>query len=121
MSVQFTDIMQTIAHLNKIQERVKKKATPLVTQEFVKDANNLAPFDTGNLVNSSMINSDFDNGWAIWSTPYVRRLYYNPQYNFSKDSNQNAGGLWAERAKAENGKKYKAMFVKIHNMEKRRK
>ena len=29
-----------------------------------------------------------------FSTPYARRLYYNPQYNFRQDQNPNAQGMW---------------------------
>ena len=28
------------------------------------------------------------------STPYARRLYYHPEYNFSKEENPNAGAEW---------------------------
>ena len=36
-----------------------------------------------------------------WHTVYARRLYYNPQYNFSRDKNPNAQGKWFEAAKRE--------------------
>ncbi|MGH1117209.1 minor capsid protein, partial [Bacillus paranthracis] len=36
----------------------------------------------------------------VWNTPYARRLYYNPHYNFSKDENPYASGLWFELAKS---------------------
>ena len=32
----------------------------------------------------------------ISDTPYARRLYYHPEYNFNKKNNPNAGGLWFE-------------------------
>lgn len=32
----------------------------------------------------------------VHSTPYARRLYYHPEYNFSKDENPNARGKWFE-------------------------
>ena len=51
--------------------------------------------------------SDFEKGKVIWQTPYARRLFYNPQYNFSKDANPNARGLWAEHAKSVHKDKYK--------------
>ena len=30
----------------------------------------------------------------VSDTPYARRLYYHPEYNFLKIHNPNAGGLW---------------------------
>lgn len=32
----------------------------------------------------------------IFDTPYARRLYWNPQYNFRKDKNINAQGKWMQ-------------------------
>lgn len=30
----------------------------------------------------------------VSSTPYARRLYFHPEYNFNKSENPNAGGRW---------------------------
>ncbi len=59
------------------------------------------PFDTGNLQNEATFvdGSDAMNGRValITSTPYARRLYYHPEYNFQKKENPNAGGLWLKQ------------------------
>ena len=56
------------------------------------------PFDTGNLQNESTFVevSEASRGKVtlVSSTPYARRLYYHPEYNFQKDENPNAGGEW---------------------------
>lgn len=56
------------------------------------------PFDTGNLQNESTFVevSEASRGKVtlVSSTPYARRLYYHPEYNFQKDENQNSGGEW---------------------------
>ena len=58
------------------------------------------PFDTGNLQNESTFvdYSESKNGKAtlVSSTPYARRLYYHPEYNFQTDENSNAKGNWYE-------------------------
>ncbi|MEH7105109.1 minor capsid protein [Bacillus velezensis] len=72
----------------------------LLSSEVLKDANYYAPQDTSNLIRSSQRSSDFEKGKLIWDTPYAKKLYYNPQYNFSKDRNPNARGLWFEAAKS---------------------
>lgn len=60
----------------------------------------VVPRDTGNLQNESMF-VDFSQSKSgkvtlAHSTPYARRMYYHPEYNFSKDENPNAKGLWFE-------------------------
>lgn len=32
----------------------------------------------------------------VFNTPYARRLYFHPEYNFRKDDNPNAKGKWLE-------------------------
>ena len=105
---QFDDIQDTLKPLSKIIERTVALSVPLVSEAFRDDSNYYAPMDTGDLKRSSILHSDLDNGIIRWVTPYARRLFYNPQYNFSKDSNPFARGLWAEVAKEENSDKYKA-------------
>lgn len=68
--------------------------------QILKDSNYHAPQDKANLIESGVRNTDPGSGKIIWDTEYAKRLYYNPQYNFSKDKNPNAGGLWFERAKS---------------------
>ena len=56
------------------------------------------PFDTGNLQNESTFvdtsHSSEGDVTLVSSTPYARRLYFHPEYNFKKDENPNAGGEW---------------------------
>ncbi len=56
------------------------------------------PFETGNLQNESTFvdYSDSKQGKVtlVSSTPYARRLYYHPEYNFQTNENSNAQGEW---------------------------
>lgn len=58
------------------------------------------PRDTGALQNEgtyvdrSKINECIVS--IVHNTPYARRLYFNPQFNFRKDKNPNAQGKWWE-------------------------
>jgi hypothetical protein len=70
-------------------------------QQVLKDANYFIPFYEGILRDSAINASSIGEGRIVWNTPYARRLYYNPQFNFSKDRNPNARGLWFESAKAQ--------------------
>lgn len=78
----------------------------ILDNEVIKDSNYYAPEDQKYLQMSALAASKIGDGSVIWNTPYARRLYYNPQYNFSKDKNPNAGGLWFERAKAQKREKW---------------
>jgi len=56
------------------------------------------PFDTGNLQNESTFVDYSESGQGkvtiVSNTPYARRLYYHPEYQFQKKENPNAGGQW---------------------------
>ena len=58
------------------------------------------PFDTGNMQNDNTHEdySKSDKGQVslITSTPYARRMYYHPEYNFKTTENANAQGNWYE-------------------------
>ncbi|UNP84825.1 minor capsid protein [Bacillus mycoides] len=77
-----------------------QKAQFALDQQVLKDSNYFIPKDTGELERSSIRFIRPGEGHIEWNTPYARRLYYNPQYNFSTDVNPNAQGLWLEAAKA---------------------
>ncbi|MGR6008090.1 minor capsid protein [Bacillus cereus] len=88
------------AHMEAKAEEAINKAQFALDQQVLKDSNFYIPKDTGELERSSIRFSRPGEGHIEWNTPYARRLYYNPQYNFSKQPNQNARGLWFEEAKA---------------------
>lgn len=58
------------------------------------------PFDTGAMQNRSMIidSTKAAQGQVrlVTDTPYARRLYFHPEYNFRQDKNPNAQGKWLE-------------------------
>ena len=72
-------------------------ADALVTD--LRDSHTM-PFDTGNLQNDSTFLDDSQKEQGrvsvVSSTPYARRLYYHPEYNFRTTNNRNAGGKWFE-------------------------
>ena len=58
------------------------------------------PFDTGALQNNSTFVDDSKKNQnkvsVVSDTPYARRLYFHPEFNFQKEKNPNAGGQWFE-------------------------
>ncbi|MED2978196.1 minor capsid protein [Bacillus swezeyi] len=72
----------------------------IVDSQVLKDSNRYIAFDTGELARSGVRSTEPGSGKVIWDMPYGRKMYYNPQFNFSKDKNPLAGGLWFERARS---------------------
>ena len=72
-------------------------ADALLTE--IKDEQ-VMPFRTGNLQNDSTFvddNKRMEGRVSIVSTtPYARRLYFHPEYNFNRGNNAHAGGKWFE-------------------------
>ena len=58
------------------------------------------PFETGHLQDDATFvdcsQSQQGRVTLVSSTPYARRLYYHPEYNFQTDENPFAGGKWFE-------------------------
>lgn len=56
------------------------------------------PKDTGTLSEASTFLYDAESRTGVVAivsdTPYARRLYYHPEYNFQTSENKNAGGKW---------------------------
>ena len=78
------------------------------------------PFDTGNLQNDSTFldDSQKEKGRVsiVSATPYARRLYYHPEYDFRHTSNAKAGGKWFEPYISGNRTDFlKDTFAKLFN------
>ena len=66
----------------------------------------VVPMDVGTLQESGYVNTDESSNGSVdivFNTPYARRLYFHPEYNFRTDNNPNAKGKWMEDW-TENGK-----------------
>lgn len=81
-----------------MQARALSQTADAMLTELVDDM--VMPFDVGTLQNEGTFVDDrlSNKGKVqiIHDTPYARRLYYNPQYNFNQDKNPNARGEWWE-------------------------
>lgn len=81
----------TEAQITALEETAEALHTEVVQAEVM-------PRDTGTLQNESTFvdTSDSASGRVsiISSTPYARRLYYHPEYDFQKYENAFAQGKW---------------------------
>ena len=87
-----------IRELSEMQVKALEQTAEALHTEVVQAQ--VMPFDTGNLQNESTFvdTSKSKQGKVsiVSSTPYARRLYFHPEYQFSKDENPNAKGKWFE-------------------------
>jgi hypothetical protein len=83
------------------------KALPMLTEEILNDCNQYCKEDTGALIASSMMHSDFKRGIMKWQTPYARRQYWEIRTAY-KDVNPRATWKWVHVAKA----KYQAKWAR---------
>ncbi|MFT4107741.1 MAG: hypothetical protein QM657_18460 [Lacrimispora sp.] len=89
-------------NLPRIKELTQASVTALeMTAEALHKEvlqSEIMPFGMGNLQNESTFvdNSDSASGKVqlVSSTPYARRMYYHPEYDFQTDENAFAGGKW---------------------------
>lgn len=87
-----------LSHLSKAQITALEQTAEALHTEVVQAQ--VMPFDTGNLQNESTFvdnsNSTFGMARIISATPYARRLYFHPEYDYQKWENAFAGGEWYE-------------------------
>lgn len=110
-----------IRQLTQAQIRALEQTAEALHGE-VKEAQ-VIPMQTGNLTGEAFFcdYSESNHGKVslVHNTPYARRLYYHPEYTFSKDYHANAKGKWfedwlTEGSQADFAKKaYKEIYRRI--------
>lgn len=87
-----------VQSINDAARRALERTGEALHTEIVQAQ--VMPRDTGHLQNTSTFvdYSESSKGVVsiVSSTPYARRLYYHPEYNFRKVENPNAQGKWFE-------------------------
>ncbi|WP_336822943.1 hypothetical protein [Sporosarcina sp. USHLN248] len=80
------------AQLEALEMTGEAIMTDIVTSQVV-------PKQTGELERSGFVDTSLLKQMKIkivYDTPYGRRLYWHPEYNFRTDKNPNAQGKWME-------------------------
>lgn len=85
-----------LAAIDAAAQRALVKTAEIIHGQIVQAQ--VMPFRTGHLQNESTFvdQSGAAEGHVdiVSATPYARRLYYHPEYNFDTTNNPNAGGQW---------------------------
>lgn len=85
------------ANINLVRQGMIK-ALPL-TMEATKTevmTMQVIPKEVGDLEESVVVGAENNTSFISYNTPYARRLYYHPEYNFRTDKNPNAQGRWLD-------------------------
>lgn len=78
----------------------QSKALELTAESVKTEVMNaqVMPFKSGTMQNESVFidnrKSSYGKVSITLDTPYARRLYFHPEYNFSQEENPNAQGRW---------------------------
>lgn len=73
------------------------KVQQFIDSECLRLCDPKIPKDTGALIQSGIMSTNIGSGEVKWSTPYARRVYYHPEYNFQEGPGR--GAFWFERMK----------------------
>lgn len=87
-----------IRQISNAQVKALEKTGEALHTEVVQAQ--VVPFDSGSLQNENFF-VDYSRSKEgvvslVFSTPYARRLYFHPEYVYSKDENPNAQGKWLD-------------------------
>jgi len=99
MSVKVTIKLDTakIAGLEKANKQAFEMTVEAVLSDIKTSA--VVPKDTSALEDSGIVDtSQIENmiAFIVFDTPYARRHYWHPEYNFRTDKNINAQGKWMQ-------------------------
>lgn len=88
------------ANINTLIQ-AQRQAVELTMEAVLSDIKTSAvvPKQTGELERSSFVDTSQLEKFIvsiIFDTPYARRLYWHPEYNFRQDKNVNAQGKWMQ-------------------------
>lgn len=82
-------------------EQIQRQALEMTAEAVLTDikTSGVVPKDTNQLELSGFVDlTEIRQGIAsiVFDTPYARRLYWHPEYNFRTDKNPHARGKWME-------------------------
>ena len=85
-----------------------QKAIFATSGQALKDCNYFCKQDSGDLIKSSVIHSDFNKCELKWTMPYAEKQYKLPSAR--KHKNPDAAPEWCKRAESDYGDQWQAVF-----------
>lgn len=133
MAAEFTVNFNPNAVMARI-EGAEEAALFVTSEQVLVDSNFYCPWNEKTLIQSSLDNSDLNNGIVQWVMLYAQYLYYGmlmvapngsawaksgesktvtgTPLNFSTHMNANASSMWFEKAKDIHGKEWTEIYEK---------
>lgn len=102
MAKKVSSTVKLYSHAIKKLTDAQIRALEMTAERLHQDvlAEKVMPHDTGVMegISTTVDYSQSKSGTVslVTQTPYARRMYYHPEYNFRKDKNPNAQGKWLE-------------------------
>lgn len=94
----------TMDDLSKIVAKrgleTRGRVQQFIDSEVLRVTDPYVPMDTSTLKGSGTRHTKVGSGEVRYMTPYAKKMYYNPQFNFQGAPMR--GGMWFERSKADN-------------------
>ena len=93
--------------LSGLEEELQQRVGPMsaaqkfIDSEFIRTTDPYVPFQTGALKTSAELSTAGGTGLIIYNTPYARRMWEHPEYNFNQAPMR--GAYWGERSWADHG------------------
>ncbi|WP_019636126.1 minor capsid protein [Paenibacillus fonticola] len=94
VNVKVTLNQAALKRLDQIQQQAIEMTAEAVRTDIV--TSQVVPKQIGELERSGHVVVERGKVRLVYDTPYARRLYWHPEYNFRKDKNPNARGKWME-------------------------
>lgn len=88
------DIIHRAAQDAALETMGALRGEMLTAQTTPKDTSKLE--ESGGALDQDMRGDEIHTMLCIGNTPYARRLYFHPEYDFQTVNNPNAQGKWAE-------------------------
>lgn len=88
---------RSVRKLTEAQKKAVELTAEAVKSDIVTSA--VVPKQVGILERSASVdNSSLNQGQVsvVYNSPYARRLYWHPEYDFRTDKNPNAQGKWMQ-------------------------
>lgn len=104
VNVKVTLNQAALKNLEQIQQQAIEMTADAVKSDIVTSA--VVPKDIGELERSGHVVPEKGKAKLVYDTPYARRLYWHPEYDFRTDKNPNARGKWMEPYYAGEKKKF---------------
>lgn len=92
-------LLATNQMLSKRGLEARGRVQQYIDSEVLRLTDPYVPMDTGNLKSSGTRHTKVGSGNVKYRTPYARKMYYNPQFNFAGAPMR--GAKWFERMKAD--------------------